>query len=971
MKSGFNRKSLRRLARKIAPGIRLKLTIMTALFVTAIIIAITYLSYLNQSRIQQEGFERELALPLRQIAAAVTETENAARTLILAEKMKLRIKEREEELKKYRKFSIQKSESFGNRLRSIGSAFGMRVRYAYTRVARETYYSRYLSTTEITAMEKSARSFFRTTDMKPIDDARFALIQKRAATVARLETARDAAATDLSTAEKILKESDDKSRAEAQRTVAREQARLKKIQGALTRSRESMMQLLRPYCAYAFMMLDESGLSRNEIRIRSHTTDGVLNYDTGAASSESTRAFTPLLEHAEFTNAVSRFFEDPALNHRTTDWRYTLADMHYSVSILPIYRNPDTYSRAALAAREFTENGSAWKQFIEQDTALCSEMKKTADGIRSRIETLRSSSIPPFRDAEFNRLHQQYSVLQKRRALAFKNTNPYADESKVIERNFRNSIANLEKKLEADGGELRKLLETGKDETEESEIIKLRMTETRTRIEDLTAARIKASQNLSLSRKLTASDAIAHLRDAALFDFIRIKDRSDSSSYSRYLSDPDARKREQSAWMSARRWIAEGKSENSMEGHNAIGSGILAYSRTEAENYMFELDTTPLAELSGMFGIQIPDDGLIRSLERENLSGYNIVMIDRTPGIRRIEADRNRLIIYAGAAGILAIILAYIFAHFVVRRINSLITRVQTAATGDLEVTFLEKGLDEVEDLAVSLNLMMSGLRERAEMKSEIAAAAEIQNLLLPQRIPETLGGDYTIGTFYRPMKGVGGDYYDFIDGGDGKMIFCIGDVSNHGVGPALVMAMTRSHLHGIIANGERDLVKILLSLNGRLHRETPGTIFVTFFIGIMDMSTDSIEYISAGHLQPLIYKYRSETIEILDGGGLPLGMDDNDFFSQTISAKRCKMSRGDIFFQYTDGLTEAMNAAREMYGTDRLCDVIKELGRKKSDILASQIARSCEAFTGKRIVDIHESELDDDIAMIAVKRIR
>jgi serine phosphatase RsbU (regulator of sigma subunit) len=221
-------------------------------------------------------------------------------------------------------------------------------------------------------------------------------------------------------------------------------------------------------------------------------------------------------------------------------------------------------------------------------------------------------------------------------------------------------------------------------------------------------------------------------------------------------------------------------------------------------------------------------------------------------------------------------------------------------------------------------------------------------------------------------MQGVGGDYYDFIGLDNHRILFCIGDVSSHGVGPAMVMAMMRAHLHGIIRRGERDLVRIVRDLNRQIFLETPSHIFVTFFIGIIDGDTNEIEYCSAGHIKPLVYRYRKEEVEVLDGGGLPIGMDDDDFFKDTIKVAKIQMKTGDVFFQYTDGVNEAMNDARNLFGDERLLVEIKNFAKKKPEVMINQIALAVQKFSGKDLfAPTGMTELNDDIAMIALKRLK
>jgi serine phosphatase RsbU (regulator of sigma subunit) len=458
-----------------------------------------------------------------------------------------------------------------------------------------------------------------------------------------------------------------------------------------------------------------------------------------------------------------------------------------------------------------------------------------------------------------------------------------------------------------------------------------------------------------------------------------LRQENDPFVFRDYLAAEQTRTIENARWNAVRAWVMNGQSETRLPptvnatSIKTIENGILSYSRSEVEEFMWKLDSTPLASDIGFFsGIKLRSDGIMGTLLENSITGYNAVLIDKTDGIAMINANRRIMLIVSGLIAVCAVILTYFFAGFMVGRIRRISEQAQKVSGGELNIVFPEKGIDEIEDMSISLNAMMRGLREKETLKGEIAAAGEIQKQLLPEKIPATLEGYYSIASFYRAMQGVGGDYYDFIGLDDENMLFCIGDVSNHGVGPAIVMAMARAHLHAIVNRGERDLVKILLELNRQIYVETPPNIFITFFVGIINRTSNEVQYCSAGHLKPVVYRYKTDSIEQLAAGGLPVGMDANDFFAQTISVQKTKLRAGDIFFQYTDGVSEAMNGAREQFSDEKLMSEIKNFARKKTDIMIDEIAHSIERFTGKELFAASGvTELNDDIAMIVFKRIK
>jgi serine phosphatase RsbU (regulator of sigma subunit) len=218
-------------------------------------------------------------------------------------------------------------------------------------------------------------------------------------------------------------------------------------------------------------------------------------------------------------------------------------------------------------------------------------------------------------------------------------------------------------------------------------------------------------------------------------------------------------------------------------------------------------------------------------------------------------------------------------------------------------------------------------------------------------------------------MSGVGGDYYDFMNSGEDKIAFCIGDVSNHGIGPALVMVSLRSQLQSLIRSNETDLRKILLSLNEQVYADTPSHIFVTFFLGIYEKKSGKISYINCGHSKPIVYRAKANKVETFNSGGMPLGAIDNDIFDTTIEEEVMQLEIGDLFFQYTDGVNEAMNAKSELFGGERMEQIILTQGKETPEEITNKIAKEVEKFSGKKIFCAGPSELNDDIAMIAFRR--
>jgi serine phosphatase RsbU (regulator of sigma subunit) len=136
------------------------------------------------------------------------------------------------------------------------------------------------------------------------------------------------------------------------------------------------------------------------------------------------------------------------------------------------------------------------------------------------------------------------------------------------------------------------------------------------------------------------------------------------------------------------------------------------------------------------------------------------------------------------------------------------------------------------------------------------------------------------------------------------------------------------------------------------------------------DTNTHELTFTSAGHNKPVVYRKKDNACKLLKAGGLPLGMDDNEFFETTIDLRKTSLEPGDFFFQFTDGVNEAMNATREQYGNERLYNFIQEHQTLPSQDLIQEIALDVQNFTGKKIICDGPSELNDDIAMIGLRRL-
>ena len=206
------------------------------------------------------------------------------------------------------------------------------------------------------------------------------------------------------------------------------------------------------------------------------------------------------------------------------------------------------------------------------------------------------------------------------------------------------------------------------------------------------------------------------------------------------------------------------------------------------------------------------------------------------------------------------------------------------------------------------------------------------------------------------PAKEVGGDLFDFYIR-DNQMFFCIGDVSGKGVPASLVMAVTRSLFRNISAHTSKP-DHIISTLNEALTQGNETNMFVTAFVGVLDLGTGMLHYCNAGHDAPMLI---GRGVGLLPcDSNVPLGVMPG----WTFTAQEADIDKQTTIFLYTDGLTEAEDAGHAQFGIDRITAVAETLlteGRNKPEEIVSKMIAEVHAFVG-------EAEQSDDLTMLAIK---
>lgn len=216
----------------------------------------------------------------------------------------------------------------------------------------------------------------------------------------------------------------------------------------------------------------------------------------------------------------------------------------------------------------------------------------------------------------------------------------------------------------------------------------------------------------------------------------------------------------------------------------------------------------------------------------------------------------------------------------------------------------------EIAELVQSL---ANEAAQRERINREIEIAREVQERLFPQSIPQIAG--VSLAGMCRPALQVGGDYYDFLELDDGRIGLAIGDVSGKGISAALIMASLRASLRGLALDGPGDLSHMMDKVNRLVYEASSSSRYATFFFATYDSQTRVLQYVNAGHNPPMLIRVGSNEVVRLEAGGLVVGL----LPSAKYEAQSITLQPGDLLILYTDGISEAMTAADEEWGEDRL----------------------------------------------------
>lgn len=340
-----------------------------------------------------------------------------------------------------------------------------------------------------------------------------------------------------------------------------------------------------------------------------------------------------------------------------------------------------------------------------------------------------------------------------------------------------------------------------------------------------------------------------------------------------------------------------------------------------------------------------------------------------TPGKERI--SQILLIALGAVAALFAFVyfVALMFGTALVRSITGSVHALSVGTMklqrGDFSHRIIVHSKDQLGDLAQSFNSMSQGIEdlleqqgEKERMEEDLRVARNIQMSLLPQEYVEVEG--LKIAAVCLPANEMGGDYYDLLPLSNHRLGVLIADVSGKGTSAALYMA----ELKGLILSLSRnhDSPKALLTeLNEILAPNLDRRSFVTMTYAIIDSQKRTLRVARAGHNPLIHFDGRTGLTHLLSPPGLALGFDSGNTFKAVIQELELPLVHGDTFLFFTDGISEAMNGASELFGEGRLAAILKEANALSSDDLKERILHEVRVFAAG------ESP-HDDMTMVIVK---
>jgi serine phosphatase RsbU (regulator of sigma subunit) len=250
--------------------------------------------------------------------------------------------------------------------------------------------------------------------------------------------------------------------------------------------------------------------------------------------------------------------------------------------------------------------------------------------------------------------------------------------------------------------------------------------------------------------------------------------------------------------------------------------------------------------------------------------------------------------------------------------------------------------------------LVLLEVADRLSLKNDLEIAREIQKAMLPPGRFRAPGVD--VAGLSRPANTVGGDFYEILPLGDGRLVTAVGDVAGKGSPAALLMALLLAMMRTLV-DERLEPAALMERLNIQVCRQAPGTRFITLFYSVFDMTTGELTYVNAGHTQPLVLHLDGSVTHLIDGG-VALGM----FEASTYKTGRLALAPSDLLAIYSDGITEAENREGRPFDEGGLEEILLAERNNNVAAIGAAVVRAVEVYTS-------DVRFADDLTLLLLRR--
>jgi sigma-B regulation protein RsbU (phosphoserine phosphatase) len=269
------------------------------------------------------------------------------------------------------------------------------------------------------------------------------------------------------------------------------------------------------------------------------------------------------------------------------------------------------------------------------------------------------------------------------------------------------------------------------------------------------------------------------------------------------------------------------------------------------------------------------------------------------------------------------------------------------------------RSLAEQSAFALANSLVREEVKAKQQIDAELRAASAIQRILLPETDPKVAG--YGIAGQNIPARVLSGDFYDYIELGEGQLGVVIADVSGKGTAAALISAMCRSIIR-CVAPGRSSPTEVLAEVNRQLYPDMREDMFVTITYLVLDPQTHTLRLARAGHTPPLVWRQAEGTVETLTARGMAVGIDKGEVFERVTHDIAVTLHSGDCLLLYTDGITEASDRKELMFGEERVERALATRVKEGPRAVLRGLISELDVFAGGQ-------RSLDDITLIALQK--